>query len=431
MISHSSSKKALVLTVGTGNIDELEKTLLVPMLKSVEEGEWARIVLLPSHTTKEYAQTLQKRITNRAVEIDPLREAGQENDADACFGHFDAVLVRLIEDAFKPSDIVVDFTRGTKAMSAALVLAAIGLDIPALRYVHSQQRDERGTVRPGTEKVGQIETNLATARRRLDQAEGLMVHGDFGAVLELLPDPNFPAAFRPTASALRSAAQIYAAWDRLDYREAREALNRHKTTASEAGKFAPTEAMDQQLEELACQPDRSDHHQMAAYLRILVCDLLPNAERRLRDRHFEDALIRAYRVLELIGQIRLFDRGYDSAYLPPNDCKIVKFRNKLRRKSNDLSEDSNGNLTASKEQVARLLKALGDDLAQHLLRFDDQHDEVKSRQRNVSVLIHGFTATDSDETSLRNVLEDLEKLLCEDDRKAADRLKVSRSLNFG
>ena len=40
---------------------------------------------------------------------------------------------------------------------------------------------------PGTEKVGQIRTNLATERRRLDQAERLMGHGDFGAVIELLP----------------------------------------------------------------------------------------------------------------------------------------------------------------------------------------------------------------------------------------------------
>ena len=31
-----ATKKVLVLTVGTGNIDDLERTLLVPMLKSVE-----------------------------------------------------------------------------------------------------------------------------------------------------------------------------------------------------------------------------------------------------------------------------------------------------------------------------------------------------------------------------------------------------------
>lgn len=124
-----NSEKVLVLTVGTGDIDNPEATLLDPMRKSVEDGEWDRIVLLPSRTTEESAQTLQGRIANPAVEIDVLPESGQENNADVCFGHFDTVLARLIGSGFKPSNIVVDFTRGTKAMSAALVLAAIGRDI--------------------------------------------------------------------------------------------------------------------------------------------------------------------------------------------------------------------------------------------------------------------------------------------------------------
>ena len=70
MICTNNGKKALVLTVGTGNIDDIERTLLAPMFKSVEDGEWDRIVLLPSRTTEEFAQTLQERIANPAVEID-------------------------------------------------------------------------------------------------------------------------------------------------------------------------------------------------------------------------------------------------------------------------------------------------------------------------------------------------------------------------
>ena len=317
MTTHSGSKKALVLTVGTGNIDDIERTLLVPVLKSVEDGEWDRIVLLPSHTTEEFAQTLQERISNPAVEIDALPTSGQENDADACFGHFDSVLVQLIDDGFKPGDIVVDFTRGTKAMSAAVVLAALGRDIPVLRYVYSERRDERGTAIPGIEKVGQIKTNLATERRRLYQAERLMGHGNFSAVIELLPHLDgpfgklFPAIFRPQAASLRAAAQIYAAWDRLDYKAADKALEIHGSTAAGAGRFAPTPEMGKWLRQLARRSDQS------AYRRALACDLLANAERRLRDQHFEDALLRAYRGLELIDY---------SAGLPPQDAKMLKGR---------------------------------------------------------------------------------------------------------
>ena len=439
MMRTNNGRKALVLTVGTGNIDDIERTLLVPMLKSVEDGEWDRIVLLPSRTTEEFAQTLQERISNPAVEIDALPASGQENNADACFGHFDSVLVRLIGDSFKPSDIVVDFTRGTKAMSAALVLAALGRDIPVLRYVHSERRDERGMVTPGTEKIGQIKTNLATERRRLDQAERLMSHGDFGAVIELLPDFQGPFAglfseqFRIEAEALLSAAHIYAAWDRLDYKAAVEELDRRGIMTKDAGRFAPTLEMGTWLKGLGQKLKRFDYSAMAAHLRVLACDLLANAERRLRDQQFEDALIRAYRVLELIGQIRLFDQNYDSAALPQGDAVIMEFRGKLKKKkSSDFSIDAKtGKLQASRYLVARLLKELGDELADRLLAFDDRHSESQTRRRNDSILTHGFTAMAPPEAvPLRKVIADLERLLEEDDPKAGERLTVARSLDF-
>ena len=51
---------------------------------------------------------------------------------------------------------------------------------------------------------------------------------------------------------------------------------------------------------------------------------------------FEDALLRGYRVLEIIGQFCLFDKGYDSASLDPCDATIRALREKLeKRKSNN------------------------------------------------------------------------------------------------
>ena len=429
MTTHSRNKKVLVLTVGTGNIDDLEQTLLVPMLKSVEDGEWDQIVLLPSRMTEEFAQTLQQRIPNSAVGIDALPESGQENDADACFGHFDAVLDRLIDDGFKSSDIVVDFTRGTKAMSAALVLAALGRNIPVLRYVHSEQRDMRGMVIPGTEKIGEIKSNLATERRRLDQAERLMSHGDFGAVIELLPHLDGPFAglfserFRVQAEALRSAAHIYAAWDRLDYKAAVEEWDQRETKAKEADKFAPTPEMIRWLRRLAQRINpTSGHKKMATHLRALACDLLANAERRLRDHHFEDALIRAYRVLELIGQIRLFDKGYNSADLPPDNEAVQALH---------LNTDKTGKLQASRYQAVKLLEHLRDPLADQLLQFDKSHSVSQTGRRNDSILIHGFTATaPAEEAPLRQVITDLERLLKKDGPKVNERLTIARSLDF-
>ncbi len=445
----NGSRRALVLTVGTGNVEDIERTLLGPMPLSIRhrEWEWDRIVLLPSRETKEAAQVLSSRLQEEGcsqVLIEELPEKGQENDADACFGHFYNVLGTLIQHGFEPSDIFADFTRGTKAMSAALVLASIGRNVQVLRYVHSEERDERGMVVPGTEKVGEIRTVLATGRRRLELAEDLMRRGDFGAVTDLLSDVDgqsaatlVPESLQSEAAALRAVAQIYAAWDRLDYKDAVEVMDRPDSKAAgKAGVFAPTLEMGQWLKGLAQRPEQADHEAMAAYLRMLACDLLANAERRLRDRHFEDALLRAYRVLELVGQIRLFALGHNSAALSPDNEKIQAFQGYLEKKSKKKKKrergfdtNSDGTLTASRELAARLLKHLHDPLAKRLLDFDTQ-GKFGASSRNHSVLIHGFEAKALGDRELRTVLAGLEELLSEDDGKAGDRLKVARSLSF-
>ena len=429
----------LVLTVGTGNTEDLEGSLIAPVLKSVGQGEWERVVLLPSRITEAMARQLRERIGDTAVDIQPLPATGQENDADACFGHFNAVFAKLVEQGVRPDRIVADFTRGTKAMSAALVLAAVRLDVPRLRYLYGE-RDMRGAVLAGTEQVGEIRTGLVTARRRLDLVADLMRHGDFGAAIPILQDLDgpfgalWPSSLRDEAMALRGTARVYAAWDRLDYGGALHAMD-VQSMARDAlpDDLRPADGIRGWLKLLAEEPERSDKKGYAAWLRALACDLLANAERRVRDRHFEDALLRTYRILELIGQFRLFDRGYDSSSIPSDDPVVAKFRGQLRKGgSQDFGSDPRtGNLTAPRELAARLLKRLGDPLASELLRFDDRHT-AKTRSRNHSVLIHGFTAqAPAENESLQAVLEDLGKLLVRDDASADERLALARRLDFG
>lgn len=132
---------------------------------------------------------------------------------------------------------------------------------------------------------------------------------------------------------------------------------------------------------------------MAAWLRPLALDLLANAQRRRQLRHFEDALVRSYRVLELIGQARLFDRGIDSERVPPDHEAVVRTRQRLRKSgSADFGQGREGKLTAGRETAARLLKELGDPLARELLSFANRGGTLKTRNRNLSILNHGFEA---------------------------------------
>ena len=58
-------------------------------------------------------------------------------------------------------------------------------------------------------------------------------------------------------------------------------------------------AMSEKPFDAVQEPERTDHRAMAARLCRLTVDLLANGERRVCQGQNEDALVRAYRLLEL------------------------------------------------------------------------------------------------------------------------------------
>ena len=176
--------RVLVMTVGTGDLTRIEETLFVPLRKSITTDAWVRVILLPSDMTEEFAERLRNGMETVDAVIRPL-PARAENDADRAYAHFDAVLSEVLR-ATPPHRVVVDFTRGTKAMSAAVVLAATRREVPYLRYI-TGRRDQRGMVQAGSEKVRQIRTTVAAGHRRLDLARDLMLRGNFPAAEAVMP----------------------------------------------------------------------------------------------------------------------------------------------------------------------------------------------------------------------------------------------------
>ena len=215
----------LVMTVGTGDMTRLEDSLFAPLRKSVATDAWTQVILLPSTVTEAFAETMRKGIQGVKMAVRPLPE-GDENDADRAYAHFDSVLAEALRE-MPLERVVVDFTRGTKAMSAALVLAAARREIPHLRYI-TGRRDERGMVMPGSEVVRGVRTTVGAGHRRLDLAHDLIRRGNFLAAGAVLPDADCPsAAMYPDdlieiATAVRTATRFYTAWDRLDYAAASE-----------------------------------------------------------------------------------------------------------------------------------------------------------------------------------------------------------------
>lgn len=362
------TENVLILTVGTGNVDELRNTLLTPLIKSIRKGQWGRVLLFPSQLTQSTGEIIRTEIHDLPIEVWPLPNRGQEDDPDACFGHFDGQLEGLRRRGIPPERIVVDFTRGTKAMSAAVVLAALRHGVPLLRYIHGN-RDSRGMVIPGTEIVSEFQTTNVYSRQRLDQARQFLLTGQCAAALKLLPkqgEPNWKKLVP-----LRNLAEFYSAWDRMDHQSASFIVFEKDDLPPDWVSLVPSTEAIEWVECLA-QDLPQDLEARANHLVKLAIDLLANAERRLDDGAFQDTTLRCYRLLEFMAHIRL-----------------------LRCKVNPRSDKS------TLHDMIDQLQKLKDPLAREFRNLE-RKGEVKAEDRNESILVHGFRVVSGQKTTALN-----------------------------
>lgn len=392
----------MVLTVGEGTVDKLEETVVTPFRRSFEQGEWKLIVLLPSKKTEGNARLLEERFPEFPLRVRALRRGGDEDDTDACFRHFDTVLQRLKEEGYAPEQITADVTRGTKAMTAALAMTAMAHGAGRIRYI-TGERDERGTVKPGTERVMDVEPQRVLRRQNANRAADYLRGGNYRAVEALFREArgneheNF---LKEEVRWLVWAAEFWGAWDRFDYKEAARLGRRHGMPAEPppmVREFLPSEKQLQMLKQLGgtAAPEADDN---AGYCRALAADLLANAERRLLEGQNEEVLVRLYRVVELIGQLRLFVHGIDSGKVHPQDERVEAWMRGLpEREKPRVNRD--GFLELGREKAASLLDDLekragdakGAEISGRLVKLDWM-GEWGPKMRNRSLLIHGFRA---------------------------------------
>jgi CRISPR-associated protein (TIGR02710 family) len=396
----------LLLTVGTGTRGKPVETILEPFRKSLEAAGAERNILLPSRETEEIARNIQQAFPQFPVEIRPLPEAGDENNADRCFEHYDAVIAELLAAGAAPESVIADITRGTKAMSAALLLAAAVRGVRRVRYLFSEQRNESGVVQPGTERVADIEPSFIFVRQTLLRAGELLRAGDFRAVEKLLA-PLMPGKAPPRdrssqeAAALDWAARFWGAWDRFDYRGAARLLQNqaagHPQPAHGLLNLLPGPQQEELLAMLASalpEPmgDRVRH------CRALAADLLANAERRLAEGRLEEVLVRVYRILELITTYRLFSHGIDSERVNWNDRRVREW---LESRKETGAGGSRPGRALGRRHSAELLVFLeqkqpesrGAKIAAQLAKTGDWLGANDAGLRNGSILIHGLAST--------------------------------------
>lgn len=370
-----------------------------PIVATLKRWNPVRIRFVPTRETRE--QIVVRVIPlaqSEGFDLDPGRydvlELADGQDFAACV---DALrqLTPVVEEWLGRGDqyqVVVDFTGGTKCMSAALALQARRWRC-VFSYVGGSERTKEGVgvVISGKEQVLHAYNPWdALGFQAVESFVGLFDHQAFAAAVSLakqaMRNVSEPSRKREMNS-LKLLAEAYDAWDRFDHKEAVSKLREVATYENDLQAVLGPAKSGQVRARIG------DH---CRYLRQLidgsspsmlhVTDLLANAGRRKAEGRIDDAVARLYRAIEALAQVALTERHQiaNTKQVPLNNIPEPL-------QSQWTSRAEEGTIFLGLQDAYALLGALGDDLGTKFkqLQLDDRQRSPLTA-RNQSILAHGF-----------------------------------------
>lgn len=307
----------LILTVGT---------TADPLLKAVEERRAEdpdlSVYLLygrpfPGQDPNPFdvASQVRQRATGLGLRAE-TREVPNPEDIDTCLQVGRSVL-REVAGAER---VVVDFTGGTKPLSAALVHAALTEPLSGqlvLEYTGGQLRDPAGRV---LREAMHLRRSKRTATddlvRQVLDLLGRFAYREARLLASRLPDLG-------RAGFVRRAVEALYAWDEFDYEASVQSLRhlyeaaRAMQDVSEIGHVAkllcrllePGNRLERLIRDLrGLQDGEGRPFPPLDATALLVADALENAARRLGEGRPTDCALRAYRAVESAVQAQLLSR---------------------------------------------------------------------------------------------------------------------------
>ena len=375
------TQTALLLTVG-GSPD--------PLLTSVREIQPSRVLFFTSDQSGRCVDGAGKPNERR------LRDGGSEklenfvtlmqlqdfqaerdrilledvDDVQACYQQMWAKVLELRAEGWR--SIAVDYTGGTKSMSAALLLLAVdeSLDI----HLTTGLRDNTRSVQRGQTTRGVGVTDMRTQRhldREVARSFRCFDYSEAHHLLQSLVRPrDLSRAMRLQVQFLAGVAEALAAWDVFDHQAAQECVDSSIFSKS----IKVRERVQKPLQRLVglrqwLLGTGKLPAQACGY--ELVEDLVLNAQRRAAVRRYDDAVGRYYRALEMLAQVRLklqfgietgavkaeqIPEGMRSRYLASEESEAKLGLRDAYSLLRDLNDPMVGPLFAEREKV--LINAL-------------------------------------------------------------------------
>ena len=342
--------KILALTVGTGRTrDDIAEALVFCINRHRPE----KAIFLCSQKT--YDETMPFVLPPITDVIDAeVHVVSNEDEVGYLYSQYIEILHPYSNEA---DEFIVDFTSGTKAMSAAMFAAGIALDAKEVSYI-TGDRDATGRVIESSD-VSSIVPAVVIAERELAKARKLFNEMDYSAAWKLaegiLRNLDKCGRLYYLANTIRYLGQAYADWERFEWVKASQQIKQYMKSKFGFEHFVNMELLRGQIE-------YCDEIATELYGDARLFDLWANASRRFKQARYDDALSRLYRAFEYMVQNCL----YNNYKIRTDDIDLEAIKDaqlcEATMKKLETRKTSDGKIKIGLKDSMELLAELGDPL---------------------------------------------------------------------
>ena len=415
-------KVILFMTVGTGtnlNInEENSQNHAQKLYYTINKIRPDKVIFFASDKSKgtvEYIEELFQKDNDEFIldEDYHIVIINAIDDLNTCFEAYESKIWELDYEDGGDYDIIMDYTSGTKTMSAAM--ASCGMfyskDLISVGGDRSTGEVSRGTEIINYQNIYKIYDKFALMRTRNN-----FNANRFRACIDIL---NYIVDLNIHKDSLMHLCKAYYAWDNMDFEDAYDHLR--KVNLNQVEFMEVKNDIKFNLKALGNIINSKSVNLKNCYI---LASLINNSIRRSEEFKYDDAIARLYRSFELIAQIELTKYNIKSSDI---DVSVLKQNNVSDEFIMDLEKTrEDGKIRIGLEKDFMLLNELGNDLGKY---YVDNESKIKNltRKRNNSILAHGLDSlTQNDFDEFLDIVLNLSYSLDKDMKKFIKQTKFAK-----
>ncbi len=374
----------LFMIVGTGNNsqdDDGTKMLAQKLYSTITKIYPHQVVFFASEKSRNtitYIEELFAQDNDEFIEDEDYQIVSIESidNFNACFEVFESKILEFNNDITKEYQIIMDYTSGTKTMSAAMACCGMFYkkDLISVGGDRSQGEVSSGTEIINYQNLYKIYDRISIMRvRRYFNSYSFMECID---ILEKVIDLRF------NTDSFLNICKSYYSWDNMDFENAYDYLT--KADFNHLEFIEIREKLKKNLTALGIIIHSRSQNLKNCYI---LASLINNAQRKAEEYKYDDAIARLYRSFELIAQIKLSKYDIKSSDV---DISILSEKNVSPEFIEYLEKTKeDGKIRIGLVSDFMLLNELGDKLGKYYVQNESKIKNI-TQKRNNSILAHGL-----------------------------------------